>query len=88
MMHYGLLNKSWFNPPYVGVFLEGFLATGDWMAIVANLIQLIGSIIIWYPFFKIFEKEELKAEKKSKEESTSAISAEDEALLDDLDLDF
>lgn len=87
MMHYGLLNKSWFNPPYVGVFLEGFLATGDWMAIVANLIQLIGSIIIWYPFFKIFEKEELKAEKKA-EETTSAISAEDEALLDDLDLDF
>lgn len=87
MMHYGLLNKSWFSPPYVGVFLEGFLATGDWRAIIANLIQLIGSILIWYPFFKLFEKEELKKEQEAKE-SSSAISAEDEALLDDLDLDF
>jgi len=77
MMHFGWVSCSTFTPPYVGVFLEGFL-TG---------IQLILSILIWYPFFKLFEKRELEKEHEN-EEKKSVISAEDEALLNDLDLDF
>ena len=57
------------------------------MSIVANGIQLILSILIWYPFFKLFEKRELEKEHEN-EEKKSVISAEDEALLNDLDLDF
>jgi PTS system EIIC component len=57
------------------------------MSIVANGIQLILSILIWYPFFKLFEKRELEKEAENAEKK-SAISAEDEALLNDLDLDF
>lgn len=87
MMSLGWVSCSTFTPPYVGVFLEGFLTNGDYMSIVANGIQLILSILIWYPFFKLFEKRELEKEAENAEKK-SAISAEDEALLNDLDLDF
>ena len=87
MMSLGWVSWSTFTPPYVGVFLEGFLTNGDYMSIVANGIQLILSILIWYPFFKLFEKRELEKEAENAEKK-SAISAEDEALLNDLDLDF
>ena len=87
MMSLGWVSCSTFTPPYVGVFLEGFLTNGDYMSIVANGIQLILSILIWYPFFKLFEKRELEKEAENAEKK-SAISAEDEALLNDLDMDF
>jgi len=73
-----------FTPPYVGVFFEGYLATFDWRSFIVNGMQLIVSIIIWYPFFKMYERRELQAES----EKQAAISKEDEAMLDDLDLDF
>lgn len=85
LMWAGVLGKPWFNPPYVGVFLEGFLVCGDWLTIVVNGAQMIGSILIWYPFFKLYEKQNTVSEEPS---TNSAISAEDAALLDDLDLDF
>ena len=58
------------------------------MSIVANAIQLVLSILVWYPFFKIYEKRELEQEAMNMAESNSAISEEDAKLLDDLDLDF
>ena len=87
MMYFGIVDCSTFTPPYVGVFLEGFLTNMDYMSIVANGIQLILSILIWYPFFKLYEKRELEKEAEITEKK-SVISKEDEALLDDLDLDF
>ena len=88
MMHFGWLSCSIFTPPYVGVFLEGYLTNLDPMSIVANAIQLVLSILVWYPFFKIYEKRELEQEAMNMAESNSAISEEDAKLLDDLDLDF
>lgn len=81
LMWAGVLAKPFFNPPYVGVFLEGFLVNGDWVTIVVNALQMIGSVLIWYPFFKLYEKQETVRD--SVEESK--ISEEDQALLDDLD---
>lgn len=82
LMKAGILAKPIFNPPYVGVFLEGFLVNGHWLTIVVNALQMIGSILIWYPFFKLYEKQnQLKVEDKQ----DSKISEEDLALLDDLD---
>ena len=69
-------------------FLEGYLTNLDPMSIVANAIQLVLSILVWYPFFKIYEKRELEQEAMNMAESNSAISEEDAKLLDDLDLDF
>ena len=87
LMHYGWLAKPVFDPPYVGVFLEGFLTNGDWRSIVANAIQLVLTVLLYMPFFKIMERQA----KAKLEESKCAknIFTEDEAdLLDDLDLDF
>lgn len=88
MMYFGLVKCSTFTPPYVGVFLEGYLTNFDYMSLVANGIQLVLSVLIWYPFFKLYEKRELEKENEYEAEKQSAISAEDEALLNDLDLDF
>lgn len=81
LMWAGILRKPFFNPPYVGVFLEGFLVNGHWLTIVVNALQMIGSIIIWYPFFKLYEKQNNLQNK----EGESKISEEDAALLGDLD---
>lgn len=82
LMKAGILARPFFNPPYVGVFLEGFLVNAHWLTIVVNAAQMIGSILIWYPFFKLYEKQnEFKVEDKK----DSKISEEDLALLDDLD---
>lgn len=84
LMHYGWLAKPLFNPPYVGVFLEGFLVNLDYRTIIVNAIQMLGSIIIWYPFFKTYEKGILEKEMSEKD----TISDEDAELISDLDLDF
>ena len=85
-MHWGLLNKPIFDPPYVGIFLEGFLTNGDWRTIIVCAIQLVASVAIYWPFFKIMERqaeiEELKQNKKE------IFTKDEENLLDDLDLDF
>jgi len=83
-MSLGWLKMSVFTPPYVGVFFEGYLATFDWRSIVVNGLQLILSIALWYPFFKLYERRELHAEKTRK----AIISKEDEDLIGDLGLDF
>lgn len=91
MMHWGILAKEVFTPPYVGVFLEGFLTNGDWMSIVANAIQLVLAILIYWPFFKIMEREELKQEalRNGTEDAPKDIfSDDDKDLLGDMDLDF
>lgn len=98
MMYFGILDCSIFTPPYVGVFLEGFLTNFDYMSIVANAIQLVCSIIVWFPFFKIYEKRELEKEAQIEAQKEAGvvdaaggsvtISEEDMKLLDDMDLDF
>ena len=87
MMHWGILAKEVFTPPYVGVFLEGFLTNGDYMSIVANLIQLVLATLLYWPFFKVMEREELKNEMKINE-NKNIFSNEDEEILENLDLDF
>lgn len=67
----------------MGVFLEGYLTNMDPMSIVANGIQLILSLVVWYPFFKIYEKRY-----QQKENDKNNMSKEDEEILKDLDLDF
>ncbi|MGL4992085.1 MAG: PTS sugar transporter subunit IIC [Sarcina sp.] len=85
MMHWGFLNKPFFDPPYVGVFLEGFLTNGDWRVLIANGLQLVLAIALYLPFFKIMERQELRDEAKRNEEKESIFSSEDEDLLADLD---
>ncbi len=90
LMHYGLLGKPFFDPPYVGVFLEGFLTNGDWRVFLVCGLQLILAILVYYPFFKIMERQELKEEasRKEKEEIKQIFSEKDNDILNELDLDF
>ena len=83
-MKLGLLNFPIFDPPYVPVFMEGFLTGFDWRAIIVQLVQIGLSFALYLPFFKVLERQELEQEKTTKE-TTSVISEEDEALLADLD---
>ncbi len=82
----GIMSCSFFTPPYVGVFLEGYLTNMDVMSIVVNAVQMILSILIWYPFFKMYEKRYGKQDTRTNE--SSLLTKEDEEILDDLDLDF
>lgn len=82
--YFGIMKCATFQPPYVGVFFEGFLTNMDPMSIVVNAVQLILSILIWYPFVKMYEKTYGQKDDKS----VNTMSAEDAAILDDLDLDF
>lgn len=86
LMKYGILGKPFFDPPYLPLFCEGFLTAFDWKIPIAQVIQLILSFCLYYPFFKILEKEELESE--AKKEQAKVFSAEDQSLLDDMDLDF
>ena len=86
MMHWGLLDKPFFDPPYVGVFLEAFLTNGDWRIIIANGLQLVLAVALYWPFFKIMEKQEEKEElERLASKKADIFTSEDEALLEDLD---
>ena len=88
LMHWGLLDKPFFDPPYVGVFLEAFLTNGDWR-VLANGAQLILATLLYIPFFKIMEKQELREEiRKENEAKLNIFSEEDKEIIDGLDLDF
>ncbi|MBF0786342.1 MULTISPECIES: PTS sugar transporter subunit IIC [unclassified Streptococcus] len=87
MMHWGFLDKPIFDPPYVGVFLEGFLTNGDWRSIIANVLQLILTVALYWPFFKVMEKQELEAEQRVEAEK-EIFTASEVDILDELGLDF
>ena len=79
LMHWGLLNKPIFDPPYVGIFLEGFLTNGDWRTIIVCAIQLVAAVAIYWPFFKIMEKQdEVEAQKQNNKD---IFTKEEENLL-------
>ncbi|WP_314062134.1 PTS transporter subunit EIIC [uncultured Vagococcus sp.] len=84
-MKLGFLNYPIFDPPYVPVFLEGFLVGFDWRSIIANGLQIILSVGLYWPFFKVLEKQELIREQHVEASKQSIISDEDEGLLGDLD---
>lgn len=82
----GLLTPSFFTPPYVGVFLEGYLTNLDWRSLVVNVIQLALSIALYYPFFKMYERRFIEKEMENENKGSALLSDEDQALLDDMDL--
>ena len=51
----------WTTPPIIG----GFLATGSWRGAVLQIVLVIISFLIYFPFFKAADKRNLLSEKKS-----------------------
>ncbi|ADQ13632.1 PTS sugar transporter subunit IIC [Halanaerobium hydrogeniformans] len=58
----------WTTPPLV----SGFLATGDWRAVILQLITMSVAGLIYYPFMKILDNKNLKEEKALAEEAEAA----------------
>lgn len=48
------------------VLLSGFIAFGSWKGVVLQLVLIAASTAIYYPFFKMCDREELKQEQASK----------------------
>ncbi|MDR4946460.1 PTS cellobiose transporter subunit IIC [Neobacillus cucumis] len=48
----------WTTPPIIG----GFLATGSWRGSMMQIINLGVAFVIYYPFFKVWDKQNLKME--------------------------
>lgn len=88
LMNIGWITKPFFDPPYVGIFLEGFLTNLDYRIIVAHIIQLVLSILIYRPFFKIMEKQEKQKEIENQKNKSSVFSDDELKILDDMGLDF
>ena len=49
----------WATPP----FLLGPIGTGDWKSVILVVVVFVIGLVIYYPFFKQFEKHELEKEK-------------------------
>lgn len=48
---------------YLPVFIYSFFATQDVRAIILVIINLAVSAAIYYPFFKVYEKQEVEKER-------------------------
>lgn len=57
----------WTLPGPIGAYM----ATGfDWRAAILSIINIIISVIIYYPFFKVWDKKQLEKEMRDKENNT------------------
>ncbi|MEY8353363.1 PTS cellobiose transporter subunit IIC [Lachnospiraceae bacterium 54-53] len=63
-------------PWTVPVFLSGFLATGgDFRAVIVQLVNLIITIVVYYPFLKIWDRKKVEEEMQETEVSLDDLQA-------------
>lgn len=62
----------WTLPGPIGAYM----ATGfDWRAAILSIINIIISVVIYYPFFKVWDKKQLEKEMRDKENNTVATES-------------
>ncbi|PUU89594.1 MULTISPECIES: PTS sugar transporter subunit IIC [Halanaerobium] len=61
----------WTTPPLI----SGFLATGDWRAIILQIVTMTVAGLIYYPFMKILDEKNLADEKAAGEVEEEAATA-------------
>ncbi len=76
LMHGGVIKKtyamlSWNMPNFFGAFLS----TMDWKAFILVVGLFVLDVIIYYPFFKIYEKQMLKLESENEQSAEVENSA-------------
>lgn len=59
-----VMTAPWTLPGPVGAYLA---TGGDWRAAVLNVILIAISVVLWYPFFKIYDNNLLKEEQTTEE---------------------
>ena len=70
VIHMVIASVPWTTP----IFLNGFLITGgDWKAVVWQAICLAFAVVCYWPFFRALDKQALKAEGGSEENSNDSI---------------
>ncbi|MGL4850645.1 MAG: PTS transporter subunit EIIC [Clostridium sp.] len=52
----GYIRAPIFDVAHLPIFLEGFLVSLDYRIILVQLVQILLSVLIYYPFFKMIEK--------------------------------
>ena len=57
-------------PTGTPLLLSGFLAFGSWKGIVLQLVLIVVSTLIYYPFYKVVDAQAVAEEKKNKENNT------------------
>jgi PTS system cellobiose-specific IIC component len=88
MFTYFIFDMGWVRAPIASVGgmptpIAQYLVTLDWKAVLLVPVILGLAILMYYPFFKIYEKSVLK-----KEELETRSQSKEEDVLKDLDLDF
>ncbi|MFO7342405.1 MAG: PTS transporter subunit EIIC [Bacillaceae bacterium] len=88
MFTYFIFDMGWVRAPIASVGgmptpIAQYLVTLDWKAVLLVPVILGLAILMYYPFFKIYEKSVLK-----KEELETRAQSKEEDVLKDLDLDF
>ncbi len=64
-----LVPKTTIQPPFtVPIFLGGIISTGHWKGALLQLINVIVAAVIYYPFFRNYEKKLIEQELSAKEE--------------------
>src|SRR5699024_445650 len=65
----GILPPVIVQPPFtVPIFFGGFIATGgSWLAGIVQIVNFVIATIIYYPFFKKYEKQLIDEEKMADE---------------------
>ncbi|MCX7971135.1 MAG: PTS sugar transporter subunit IIC [Negativicutes bacterium] len=58
----GLVSPTYADAPGMPVFLNGFFATGDWRAVVLQLVNFVMCGLIYYPFFRTVDGQRLREE--------------------------
>ena len=60
-----IAQQPWPTP----IFLSGIIGTGgDWRALVLQVVNLTISVVIWYPFFKMYDKKLVEEQKQHEKE--------------------
>lgn len=62
-------------PWTVPMFLSGFLATGgDFRAVVVQVVNLLATMVIYYPFLKIWDQKKLEEERLAEEDNVDDLA--------------
>ena len=88
-MTYFLMSAGWIGHVVASVpwtcppIINGFLLTGgDWRAALWSGIQVVFSILIYYPFFKACDRRALKEEREEAVENSEENTASNEVLFE------
>ncbi|AGB42409.1 PTS system, lactose/cellobiose family IIC component [Halobacteroides halobius DSM 5150] len=73
VIDFGFVAKPFIDPPlFLPAPLGAFMTNMDWRSVILCVFNLVLSTVIYYPFFKMMEKKEVKKERKVKEEKAEA----------------